>query len=123
MTEPRTITLPTADHGPVTLDEPAWCRGHADHRPDTYRADLTHIGAEHRLTFNGAELFRLMLAQTPHAERTSRQVCAYVEETGYTGSLTPVGLYDLAAALDHAADHIREFADQMAVLLDGGEGR
>ena len=119
MTEPRLITLPTEDHGPVTLPEPDWCRGHSDHQPGTYRADVTHFGAEHRLTFNGSELFRLMLAQTPYADRASRQVCAYVEETGYTGSLDPAGLYDLAAALDHAADRMREFADQLAVILGG----
>lgn len=122
-TEPRTITLATLDHGPVTLPEPAWCRGHADHHPDTYRTDLSHYGPEHRLTFNGDELFRLMLAETPYAEHAGREVCAYVEQRGYTGSLTPAGLYDLAAALDHAADHMREFADQLAVLLDGGEVR
>lgn len=121
MTAPRTITVHTLDHGPVSLPEPAWCRGHADHQPDTQRPDLTHFGAEHRLTFNGIELFRLMLAQTPYADRASRQVCAYVEETGYTGSLDVAGLYDLAAALDTAADHMREFADRLAVLLDGGD--
>ncbi|MCX4858969.1 DUF6907 domain-containing protein [Streptomyces canus] len=121
MTEPRTIVLPTADHGDVTLTEPSWCRGHADHRPDTYRTDLTHYGAEHRLTFNGEELFRLILAQSPLSERASREVEAYVEESGYTGSLTPAGLYDLAAALDAAADNMRAFADQLTTLLDGGE--
>ncbi|MBE4789934.1 DUF6907 domain-containing protein [Streptomyces caniscabiei] len=119
MTEPRTITLPTEDHGPVTLPEPAWCRGHADHHPDSYLTDLTHFGPEHRLTFNGTELFRLMLAQTPYADRASRETCAYVEQSGYTGSLDPAGMYDLAAALDHAADRMREFADRLAVLLDG----
>ena len=118
-TGPRTITLPTADHGPVTLSEPRWCRGHADHRPDTYLTDLTHYGHEHRLTFNGQELFRIMLTQTPCAERMSREACAYVEEAGYTGSLDPAGLYDLAAALDGAADNMREFADRLAVILDG----
>ncbi|MBP5915757.1 hypothetical protein F3K34_27225 [Streptomyces sp. LBUM 1486] len=121
--EPRLIALPTEDHGPITLPEPAWCRGHADHHPDTYRADLTHFGPEHRLTFNGEVLFRLMLTQTPCADRASREVCAYVEESGYTGSLDPAGLYDLAAALDGAADNMREFADRLAALLDGGEGR
>lgn len=121
MTAPRLITLSTVDHGPVTLTCPAWCRGHADHHPGAYRADLTHYGPEHRLTFNGAELFRLMLAQTPYADRASSDTAAYVEESGYTGSLTPAGLYDLAAALDQAADRMREFADRLAVLLDGSE--
>jgi hypothetical protein len=117
----RIVTLQTADHGPVTLEEPAWCAGHQDHHPGTYRADLTHYGPEHRLTFNGVELFRLMLAQTPYADRASRDTCAYVEQSGSTGSLTPAGVYDLAAALDHAADRMREFADRLAVLLDGSE--
>lgn len=115
--EPRTVTLPTVDHGDVVLTEPSWCVGHADHLPDSYRADLTHYGPEHRLTFNGATLFRLVVAQSPLADRASREVCAYVEQAGDSGSLDPVGLYDLAAALDHAADHMREFADQLTALL------
>jgi hypothetical protein len=119
-TEPRTVTLPTLDAGDITLPEPVWCAGHADHRPDTYRADLTHYGPEHRLTFNGEELFRLILAQAPLSEPASRAVVAYVEESGYTGSLTPAGLYDLAAALEGAADQMRAFADQLTALLTGG---
>ncbi|MER5211977.1 hypothetical protein ABT063_15690 [Streptomyces sp. NPDC002838] len=118
-TEPRTVTLPTIDHGDVTLPEPAWCAGHPDPRPQ-YRTDLAHYGPEHRLTFNGAPLYRLMLVQSPLAERMSRDLCAYVEESGYTGSLDPAGLYDLAAALDAAADQMRAFADQLAVVLAGG---
>lgn len=118
-TEPRTITLATLDAGAVALAEPSWCRGHADHRPDAYRADLTHYGPEHRLTHNGAELFRLLLAQSPLAERASRDIEAYVEQSGYTGSLDAAGLYDLAAALDSAADQMRTFADQMPAAEEG----
>jgi len=120
-TEPRTVTLPTVDHGEITLPEPSWCAGHADHRPDSYRADLTHYGPEHRLTFNGQPLFRLVIAQTPLADRASREVCAYVEQIGDSGSFDPAGLYDLAAALDGAADHMREFADRLAAVLAEGE--
>ncbi|MCX4699546.1 hypothetical protein [Streptomyces sp. NBC_01373] len=119
MTEPRTVTLPTDDHGDVTLPEPAWCAGHPDPHPE-YRTDLTHYGPEHRLTFNGQQLYTLMLSQSPLAERTSREVCAYVEQSGYAGSLDPVGLYDLAAALDGAADQMRAFADQLAAVLARG---
>ncbi|KUN03972.1 hypothetical protein AQI95_21270 [Streptomyces yokosukanensis] len=118
MNEPRTVTVPTLDHGDVTVPEPDWCTGHGPF-PE-HRADLTHYGLEHRLTYNGAELFRLMLAQTPLAERASREVCGYVEQAGYTGSLDQGGLYDLAAALDAAADQLRAFADQHAALLAGG---
>lgn len=119
MTEPRTVTLPTEDAGDVTLPEPAWCAGHPNPRPE-YRTDLTHYGPEYRLTFNGEPLYVLMLAQSPLSERASREICAYVEESGYTGSLDPAGLYDLAAALDSAADQMRAFADQLAAVLAGG---
>ncbi|NUQ96395.1 MAG: hypothetical protein HOY79_07445 [Streptomyces sp.] len=117
--QPRTVTLPTEDHGDVTLDEPSWCAGHPDPLPQ-YRTDLTHYGPEHRLTHSGEALFRLMLAQAPLSERASRDVEAYVEQTGYTASLDPAGLYDLAAALDSAADQMRAFADQLAAILAGG---
>lgn len=118
MSAPRTVTVPTLDHGDVTVPEPSWCTGHAPF-PE-HRADLTHYGPEHRLTYNGAELFRLMLAQTPFAERASHEVCAYVEQSGYAGSLDPAGLYDLAAALDAAGDQLRAFADQLTARLAGG---
>ncbi|WP_371670010.1 hypothetical protein OG985_21645 [Streptomyces sp. NBC_00289] len=119
MNAPRTVTLPTHDHGDVTLPEPTWCAGHPNPRPQ-YRTDLTHYGPEHRLTFNGEPLFALMLAQSPLSERAGREVSAYVEESGYTGSLDPTGLYGLAAALDAAADQMRAFADQLSPLLGGG---
>ena len=116
-TEPRTITLVTEDHGPVALPEPGWCRGHADHQPGTYRVDLTHYGTETVLRFEGAEVFRLLLAESPYATRPVHQgVCGYVETCGYTASLSPAGLYGLAAALDAHADRLREFADQLTLL-------
>ncbi len=122
MTEPRLITLTTADHGPVTLPEPSWCRGHADHRPGTYRCDLTHYGTETVLSHEGAEVFRVMVCESPYSTRPEdRGVVAYLEERGYTGEFTPTGLYDLAAALDGHADRLRDFADQLSRLL--GEQR
>lgn len=118
-TEPRTVTLDTEDHGPVTLPEPSWCRGHADHAPGAYRADLTHYGTETVLTHEGTEVFRVMLSESPYATRPEqRGVCVYVEDRGFTGSLDPAGLYGLAASLDAHADRLREFADQLAQLLD-----
>lgn len=102
-----------------TVPEPDWCAGHASDRAE-FRTDITHFGPEHRLTFEGAELFKLMLAQSPFSAASSRNVGAYVEETGYTGTLDMIGLYSLAAALEGAADQIRAFADQHAHLLTGG---
>lgn len=37
----RLVTLDTIDHGPVTVPEPLWCRGH-EGEPPCYRADITH---------------------------------------------------------------------------------
>lgn len=39
----RTVTLQTIDHGPVVVDEPGWCQGHAG-EPPVYRSDITHNG-------------------------------------------------------------------------------
>ncbi|MFE7446836.1 DUF6907 domain-containing protein [Streptomyces chartreusis] len=117
-TEPHTVRVNVLRTYRLEVPEPTWCVGHDDIAQ--FRRDITHYGPEHRLTFNGDELFKLMLAQSPLARNGSRDVEAYVEETGYTGSLDAAGLYDLAAALDHAADQLRTFADQHADLLNRG---
>lgn len=125
-TEPRTITLPTADHGDVTLTCPAWCSGHADHRPDTHRADILHKGPDITLTFRAAEVITACLTQSPYAtpstpELGGRTVGVSVYPPGRT--LAPVGLYELAASLDSYADQIRSLAGQLHTILAGGEDR
>jgi hypothetical protein len=121
VTEPRTVTLPTIDAGDVTIPEPSWCAGHADHRPDTYRVDLDHKGPEHRLTHNGERLWTAFLGQAPHASRPkARELGVYVEQGSYARTLDPASLYDLAATLDAHADRLRELADRLAALLDEG---
>jgi hypothetical protein len=124
-TEPGLITLPTVD-GDVTLPEPAWCRGHADHQPDSHRADILHKGPDINLTFRAAEVITASLAQSPYAtpgtpELGGRTVGVSVYPPGRT--LTPVDLYDLAASLDSYADRLRDLADQLQAILAGGEGR
>ena len=126
MTGPRTITLPTADHGPVTLPEPAWCAGHTLHDPETLRVDITHAGPAVDCTYLGADLFSAELVQSPHSESTNpllggRTPGVSVWPIGRT--LDPVQLYSLAAALDRYADQLRALADQLATVLDGGESR
>lgn len=122
-TAPRTVTLPTIDHGDVTTPEPAWCIGHPNHRPDSYRADILHKGPDLTLTFRGTEVMVAGLAQSPYAtypdsELGGRTVGVSVYPPGRT--ITPVALYDLAAALDTYADRLRDLADQLHTLLAGG---
>jgi hypothetical protein len=126
VTEPRLITLPTSDHGPVALPCPAWCAGHAHHDPETLRVDLVHAGPAVDCTHLGANLFSAEIVQSPFAEASSpllggRTPGVSVYPLGST--LDPVALYGLAAALDRYADRLRGLGDQLAALLDGGEER
>ncbi|MET9056782.1 hypothetical protein ABZX99_03055 [Streptomyces antibioticus] len=120
---PRTVTLATEDFGPVTLEEPTWCAGHADHRSDTARVDLIHCGPAIECTFLGAEVFTAELVASPYASTSiprlgGRTPGVSVHPLGMT--LDPTDLYSLAAALDGYADRLRELADQLTTILDGG---
>ncbi|MBZ3907319.1 DUF6907 domain-containing protein [Streptomyces griseiscabiei] len=120
----RTITLTTVDHGDVTLPEPSWCVGHDDHQPDSHRSDILHRGPEVELLFRGAEVLTACLAHSPYATSTDpglggRTVGVSVYPPGRT--LAPVGLYELAAALDSYADQVRGLAEQLTAVLAGGE--
>ncbi|WP_406489004.1 DUF6907 domain-containing protein [Streptomyces phaeochromogenes] len=122
MTE-RTVTLPTRDHGDVTLPCPSWCAGHADHRPYNYRADILHQGPDVTLTFRGHHIADASLVQSPFTETdvpelSSRTPGVSVSIIGRT--LDPAGLYSLAASLDGYADQLRDTADQLSTILAGG---
>jgi hypothetical protein len=126
MTEPRTITVPTTDHGPVTLTEPSWCAGHPDHRPDTHRADIIHSGPDIQLNFWYVTLLSACLVQSPYASDAGpglggRTPGVSVHPLGLTLDATQV--YDLAARLDTFADRLRDLADQLTTVLAGGEGQ
>lgn len=126
MTDPRTITLATADHGDVVLPEPAWCAGHTLHDPETLRVDLVHAGPAVDCMHLGTDLFSAELVQSPYSESSNpllggRTPGVSVWPIGRT--LDPVQLYSLAADLDRYADQLRALADQLATVIDGGEGR
>jgi hypothetical protein len=44
MSETRTVTVETIDHGAVTLPEPVWCLGR--HPDGVHRVDIWHAGEE-----------------------------------------------------------------------------
>lgn len=123
MTEPRTVTLATADHGDVTLVEPSWCVGHAHHDPHTAYADIIHSGPDIALTFRHAFLLTACLVQSPHtAPRAPRHggpvPGVSVHPVGET--LDPMGLYDLAADLVSYAARLRRLAVELNEIRLGG---
>ncbi|MET7779587.1 hypothetical protein ABZU94_29825 [Streptomyces mirabilis] len=122
-TEPRTITLPTTDHGPVTLDEPTWCTGHPNHHTDDLRADIHHSGSDVSLTWRGHHITDACIVQSPFTEIDIPELSSRtpgVSVSVIARTLDPAGLYDLAAALDGYADQLRDLADQLDTLLAGG---
>jgi hypothetical protein len=122
-TEPRTVTLATADHGPVTLPEPSWCSGHQHHDPETLRVDLIHAGPAVDLDHRGIPLFSAEIVESPHANSSNprlggRTPGVSVYPLGQT--LDPTELCTLAADLDRYADRLRDLADQLDTILAGG---
>ncbi|MCZ4083534.1 DUF6907 domain-containing protein [Streptomyces antarcticus] len=118
MTGARTATVPTIDHGPITITCPAWCTGHDGQVPE-YRADLNHRGPEHAFNFDGQQVFLALLTQYPFGSGR-RETGLYVEETGFARTLDPAGLRQLAATLTVHAVHLRTLAGQLDPLLAGG---
>ncbi|WP_053643541.1 MULTISPECIES: DUF6907 domain-containing protein [unclassified Streptomyces] len=117
------ITLPTIDHGDVTLPEPGWCTGHAGHIPG-YRVDLTHFGTQHDLTFEGNTLLVAMLSQDPFATVAERRRTGlYVELADFSGTLDPAEVRQFAATLTVHAMHLRRLADDLAVIQAEEGGR
>ncbi|MEU0671584.1 hypothetical protein ABZ330_01590 [Streptomyces sp. NPDC006172] len=121
----RTIVLPTIDHGDVTLPEPSWCAGHTHHDPQSARADLMHAGPTVDCTHLGTTLFSAEIVQSPYAQPGpphlgGRTPGVSVHPLGKT--LTPAGLYSLAARLDSYADQLRDLADRLTAI-HAGEGQ
>ncbi len=114
----RTVTLPTADHGPVTLPEPSWCTGH-ESVPGDLRVDILHQGPDVELTFHGHVIATASLIQSPFAERFSRNVGVSLSLLGET--CDPAGVDEFAAALVAHATDLRHLARQLAVILGGGQ--
>ncbi len=119
-----TVTLATEDFGPVTLPEPPWCDGHADHRSASLRVDLTHAGPAVDCVHRGHTLFSAEIVQHPFSTSSSPELGGRtpgVSVWPLNRTLDPVQLYGLAADLDRYADQLRGLADQLTALL--GEGQ
>lgn len=123
MTAPRTVTVHTADHGPVEVDEPFWCLG--EHPAEGYREDIEHQGETIRLAVDTAchgevEVLNASLFQRPFSSH------------GPTGPMVSVELDDWhefnAAQLAGLADSLVSFAVgplhqliERLQLLEGGQ--
>ncbi|MGW2292299.1 DUF6907 domain-containing protein [Streptomyces phaeochromogenes] len=124
MSTPRTVTVSTVDHGPVTLPEPSWCMGH--HEDGGSRVDIQHEGLETTLT--------LPTRSGPVAHLTATlESRPFVDDpflrgvfvnVGIDGDTYPTGLAGLdvmADALTAQADALRDRARELAVILAGGD--
>ena len=118
MTGPRTVTVHTLDHGPVTLTCPAWCTGEHD-ESDVFRVDLAHDGVEHVIAPAGRELFRAFLTQAPFSN-VDRSIGLYVEAADITITHTPEGIEQFADELTAAAEQLRVLGRELARILAGG---
>ncbi|MFD0138006.1 DUF6907 domain-containing protein [Streptomyces sp. NPDC127159] len=119
----RSITLPTSDHGEVTLPEPPWCLGASVHEPGGYRADILHRGPEQTIAFRGDPISEAGLVQLPYGSTDPElgSPTPGVSVSLVQLTLDPVGLYELAAVLDRHAEQLRGLADELTLLLAGSE--
>lgn len=120
--QPRTVTVNTVDHGPVTFTCPPWCV--ADHQDCEARADILHCGPDVALVFRGHRITDAGLVQTPFSTAEIPELCSSTPGVSVSvigRTLDPTGLYDLAAAMDGHADQLRDLADQLTALLEEGQ--
>ncbi|MFE9481476.1 DUF6907 domain-containing protein [Streptomyces spororaveus] len=117
MTGPRTVTVPTLDHGPVTIPEPAWCLGH--HAQPEVLVDVHHTGTPHVVDYGGGTALRAELVAFPYGE-TPVPASVHVELLVPDVTLDPPGLEGLAAVLVEQAAELRRLALRLAVLRAGG---
>ncbi|GAA4676683.1 hypothetical protein GCM10023347_33740 [Streptomyces chumphonensis] len=123
MNAPRTVTVHTRDHGPVTIPEPAWCLG--DHAPQDggHRADIAHDGEETAAMFHGRTLLGARLTAYPFSDLGADPLPLASVELDEFVRLTPEELDGLAAVLVAHATRLRHLARTLAVLRAGGEVR
>lgn len=123
----RTVTVATADHGPVTIPEPAWCTG-AQHSDGDDRADIAHTGPPINVmvaTERGPRrLVELLLWQEPFPTPDSTHsddvyVVAHLldgEHFGYDAT----ALDTLAVDLMEAAAQVRRVGRSLSAESRGG---
>jgi hypothetical protein len=121
----QTVTIPTRDHGVLTIPEPEWCTGEL-HQPGGYRVDITHSSADEEFTVPTARgtavLLRTSLQQYPFTERSpGLEPFLSVELDGRWHPVEPNELCDLADALAGLADRLRSVAGRFNELTGAAD--
>ncbi len=120
----RKVTVPTCDHGPVTIWEPDWCKGtEQEHQPGGYRVDIMHASPDYEFTTSTsrgtAVVLRALFEQRPFTERPPGHVPFVNVEMD--GAWYPHGSDDLrrlSGSLTAHADRLRELADHLDGLTN-----
>lgn len=125
MTEPRTVTIDTVDHGTVVLPEPAWCTGHG-WQPNPYLADVTHYSVPVKASAmtEGDGLVELLVARISHAPYSVQQpephpVVALVLDV--EGTFSAQDTAKVAQGLRAAAMRLERLVGEAERLRNGGQ--
>ncbi|MET9083724.1 hypothetical protein ABZX77_17825 [Streptomyces sp. NPDC004237] len=117
-TEPRTVHVNVLVTKAIEIDEPDWCRGHADD-PGQHKVDISHDGPEHVIAPGGYDMFRAFVSQAPYSS-ADRTTALYIEADIEPAAYTPDEVEEFAAHLTEAAEQLRALGRQLARILDGG---
>lgn len=118
MSNPRTVTVHTADHGDIVIPEPQWCI--APHGSEGYRVDIEHYGTQTPLLVPTAchglaAALPVFFAWRPFSPTDSR-IHAVIELDQWH-EFDPVGLDQAADALIEHAAVLRVHARELTTLL------
>ncbi|MFE9391211.1 DUF6907 domain-containing protein [Streptomyces sp. NPDC006784] len=117
---PRTATVHTADHGPVTLTCPPWCRTDHTQQDGNHRADLVHEGADVPFVYAGHRLLTAALRAWPFDETAARRPVLAVDlSDGWHTCESPAQVRDLANKLLAHCGVLWSLADELAAVQDG----
>ncbi|MFD5598123.1 DUF6907 domain-containing protein [Streptomyces griseorubiginosus] len=120
----RTVTVPTRDHGPVTVWEPDWCTGSdREHQSGGYRVDISHTSPDYEFTVSTSRgtpvVLRACFEQRPFTECPPGH--APFMNVEMDGDWHPHGSDDLRRLSDTLtahADRLRELADRLDDLTN-----
>lgn len=120
----RTVTVQTGDHGPVTIDEPAWCTTDHD-TPQHFRNDISHLGPDIEVTVDSprgpSEVLTICLAQHPFTELPVG-TGVHMSFCLASGDCWPVDLPAIEALADQLAQGVAKvrYAGQVLAAETGG---